>query len=254
MPSTVLSPLVLGTSYVIAEFEMTARGVSEEAGNGPFSLIRARCDRHGSGRKLKACRALPGVAEEVIAASVAMLSDMMRDAGRNAGEARTMRSLKVATALDVPKLDRGAAMTSETRVRSIPVGRLFCAGIGAAAVGLCLAGSLGHRLALAMGVPTNWFSVDFIDPRASRVAIVLQIAFIAAVFFGITQFKLYVGSRRLLAAATLANPVTMVAGFVVYRLLPLGPEAAYVGPPSFVVVVSAFPLFLLVAFAGILGS
>lgn len=141
-------------------------------------------------------------------------------------------------------------MTPEAHVRAVRIGWLLCAGIGASAVGLSLAGSLGHQIALAVGVPIAWFKGDVIDPRASRVAMVLQVAFIAAMFFGITRLKLNLGARRLLAIAALANPLTMVAGFVVYRLLPLSPEPAYVGPACFVVVLASFPVFGLAAFAG----
>lgn len=127
----------------------------------------------------------------------------------------------------------------------------FVVGIAACFLGLTVAGSLGHRLALSVGVPQSWFDVDFIDPRAARSAVMLQVLLVSSLFLAAGRWSKALRSRSLWMSLAAANPITGLAGYLLYRLLlPFTPEAAYVGPANIVAITFGFPVFFLMTILG----
>lgn len=117
--------------------------------------------------------------------------------------------------------------------------------------GLLIAGFAGHRVALSLGVPSDWYEVDFNHPNAMWLAITMQFPLIGLGFYLIGRFstRLSVSKSREFWAA--ANPFVTLLGFVCYRSIQLGsPEHAYLGPATLLMSVISFPLLFFVCILG----
>jgi hypothetical protein len=127
----------------------------------------------------------------------------------------------------------------------------FVAGVAACFLGLTVASSVGHLLAVFLGFPQGWFDVDFIDPRAARLAITLQLLFVSLVFLAFGRWSRTLKEQSLWMLFASANPLAGMAGYLLYRLfLPFAPEVAYIGPANLVAMTLGFPAFFLMTVFG----
>jgi hypothetical protein len=117
--------------------------------------------------------------------------------------------------------------------------------------GFTAAALVGHRLALLLGVPVEWFAGDAVGPHAIWVAGVTDVSFLVIAFFLTARGPLHFSGRSFGAAAIVANPLSIGVGFALYRLLPVTVEAAYVSPASFVIAVASSPLLWFAALRGL---
>ncbi len=129
---------------------------------------------------------------------------------------------------------------------------LAVAGVFVAFVGLALAGSLGHCLALKAGIPMQWFEVDFDHHNALILAVFLETLSICAAYFVLGCLSRMIGEISKVSLWAAANPVVGAVSFFIYKALkPFGPEHAYYAPINLLALVIAFPLFMLAACIGL---
>ena len=143
-------------------------------------------------------------------------------------------------------------MTRTSWIRNIS---LALAGVFVTLVGLALAGSLGHWLALKAGIPVVWFEGDFDHQNALILAVFLGTLSICAGYFFLGRLSRGIKEISRVNLWAAANPVVGAVSVFIYKALkPFGPEHAYYSPINLLAVGVAFPLFMLAACIGLTAS